>query len=233
MIKDELMELARQPMGSGDTFMFHCTQCGNCCRNRDDILLTPFDLCRMSPALGMDVHDILQKYTIPYIGAVSRLPLVLLKMREDTGECPFLMEDCLCRIQTAKPTSCALYPLGRYAKRKNGSKAEILYFIRTNDCGERDVAQTPREWLGRSGMEESEEWFSVWQDATVAISEKIKKILLKSSGEQADVIYQFLGTMLYQNYNPKEPLVPQVKANIARAEKLIDNILQMIETGKK
>ena len=31
-------------VSSDDTFRFHCTQCGKCCTERDDILLTPRDL---------------------------------------------------------------------------------------------------------------------------------------------------------------------------------------------
>ena len=28
-------------MGLDDTFRFHCKACGKCCKNREDVLLTP------------------------------------------------------------------------------------------------------------------------------------------------------------------------------------------------
>lgn len=35
-----------------DLFRFHCNQCGQCCRNREDILLSPYDLNRIALALS-------------------------------------------------------------------------------------------------------------------------------------------------------------------------------------
>ena len=40
-------------IGLDDTFQFHCTQCGLCCVNREDILLSPMDIFKMSKELGM------------------------------------------------------------------------------------------------------------------------------------------------------------------------------------
>ena len=31
-----------------DTFQFRCTQCGECCKHREDILISPFDLFRLT-----------------------------------------------------------------------------------------------------------------------------------------------------------------------------------------
>ena len=39
-------ELMKHPIGKDEGFRFHCNQCGECCRDRVDILLSPFDLCR-------------------------------------------------------------------------------------------------------------------------------------------------------------------------------------------
>ena len=44
-------------MGVDEPFRFHCTQCGDCCRNRDDIMLTARDMYNMSKALGFTPAD--------------------------------------------------------------------------------------------------------------------------------------------------------------------------------
>lgn len=40
-----------------DTFRFHCTQCGKCCINREDILMSPQDVFKAAQALQMTPHD--------------------------------------------------------------------------------------------------------------------------------------------------------------------------------
>ena len=40
-------------LGLDDSFQFHCTTCGKCCIDREDILLTPRDLYNASKALNL------------------------------------------------------------------------------------------------------------------------------------------------------------------------------------
>ena len=44
--------MEKMKLGADDTFRFSCKQCGKCCINRDDIILTPFDLFRASKKLN-------------------------------------------------------------------------------------------------------------------------------------------------------------------------------------
>lgn len=56
-------------IGIDDTFSFSCNQCGKCCINREDILLSPFDLYRMSKKLNMTPNEFVAQYGEAYIGA--------------------------------------------------------------------------------------------------------------------------------------------------------------------
>ena len=57
--REELIqELMKNPIGKDETFYFKCRQCGECCKNRVDILLSPFDLCRIAKALGKHLHEV-------------------------------------------------------------------------------------------------------------------------------------------------------------------------------
>ena len=176
-------ELMKHPIGKDQEFHFHCDQCGECCKNRVDILLSPFDLCRMAKALNKPLPEVLQEYGNLYLGNTSKMPLVSLKMREDNGKCPFLMDDNRCKIHSNKPTVCALYPLGRGASRE-GKKAKIFYILQPTTCGGMDEIHTPREWMGEFNLLESEQWFSVWQDIVMEISEQIRKVLPQMPGRK-------------------------------------------------
>lgn len=42
--REELIqELMKNPIGKDETFYFKCRQCGECCKNRVDVLLSPFE----------------------------------------------------------------------------------------------------------------------------------------------------------------------------------------------
>ena len=61
-------------LGLDDSFQFHCTACGKCCINREDILLTPRDLYNASKALNMPPVEFVEAYCECYIGQDSRIP---------------------------------------------------------------------------------------------------------------------------------------------------------------
>ena len=46
-MKEIMNAIEHNKLTADDPFRFHCTQCGKCCINREDILLTPLDLFRM------------------------------------------------------------------------------------------------------------------------------------------------------------------------------------------
>lgn len=110
-------------LGDDSEFVNECVQCGNCCRNRDDILLTPYDLFHMVRGTGKSIKEVIVKYGDCYIGDSSHLPLVRLKYREEpdgTTTCYFLGRrdgKHYCRIHDNKPGVCRIFPLGKFLGR--------------------------------------------------------------------------------------------------------------------
>ena len=102
-------------IGTDEHFRFHCKQCGKCCINREDILLNPKDLYNISKELGLAPRDTIAHYCEVYLGQNSRIPIVRLKPRGSIKRCP-LLRDRKCSVHNAKPTVCALFPLGRSIK---------------------------------------------------------------------------------------------------------------------
>ncbi len=222
-----IMKLMESPLRADDTFQFRCKQCGSCCRDRIDILLSPFDLCRMAKELKEPLPYVLEKYGHFHVGNMSKVPLVALKMREDNGKCFFLRENNRCRIQMNKPSVCALFPLGRCASRKEDG-TDIFYILQPTTCGGRDESHTPREWMGEFNLEESEEWFCIWQDVVMALSERIVEVLPKVPKSLVDDILSGMGGILYLRYDLERPLVQQVKDNGAEALRMIEMVEKLV-----
>lgn len=100
-----------------DTFDFKCQRCGQCCMNRGDIVLSPFDIYKAAKHLGITHEEFIDKYTNVTLGGGSKLPIVLLKS-DSRGWCPFLNFDIKgggmfgCTINDVKPGACRNHPIG-------------------------------------------------------------------------------------------------------------------------
>lgn len=147
--------LDKMKIGVDEPFRFHCDQCGKCCINREDILLNPRDVYNMAKELGQEPKDVFALYCEYYIGSDSRFPLVRIKPRGSIKRCP-LMKDRKCSIHKAKPTVCALFPIGRcisFEQKKEKLTTEDITYIFTNPgCGDTSESHTVREWLGEFGI---------------------------------------------------------------------------------
>ena len=84
---DELLRLPR--LGKDDAFTFGCNRCGKCCREREDILLTPLDLFKMAKYMKISIQEVIRIYCETYEGRDSKIPVVRIKPREYRRTCPF------------------------------------------------------------------------------------------------------------------------------------------------
>jgi Fe-S-cluster containining protein len=78
-----------------DEFNFSCDSCGICCHNID-IILSPLDILRIRKSLELPTMEIIEKFTITYIGDTSKMPVCLLKFTQiskDITACPFLVPE--------------------------------------------------------------------------------------------------------------------------------------------
>ena len=88
-------------IGVDEPFRFHCTMCGKCCINREDILLTPRDIYRMAKELQISPEELFKRYCETYIGHDSCIPIVRLKPHGSVKRCP-LLKDRKCSVHKAK-----------------------------------------------------------------------------------------------------------------------------------
>lgn len=220
-IADHLEEMI---IGPDDPFTFHCTQCGKCCINRNDILLNPKDLFRISQYLGLKPQETVEKYCEPYIGGTSRIPIVRLKPQGSVMRCP-LLKDRKCSVHPVKPTVCAMFPIGRCIRWEKGREAEegikIEYILMDPGCGDRSETHTVREWLGSFGIPAGDPWFLMWQKAVTGISAEIRKAEAQCPKNIMEILWHILYVALYLKYDIRKDFDGQFQANLASLKKAI------------
>lgn len=197
-------------IGTDEHFRFHCKQCGKCCINREDILLNPKDLYNISKELGLAPRDTIAQYCEVYLGQNSRIPIVRLKPRGSIKRCP-LLRDRKCSVHNAKPTVCALFPLGRSikldAKETDPNaieRARIQYIINSIECGDRSEEHTVREWVESFGIPIHDNDFIAWQKALFSVRQQIVELEKMLPDKSMERVWSITYQALYLNYDIQE-----------------------------
>lgn len=69
----DLDYIQKNKLGLDDTFEFECRQCGQCCHNRDDLILTAYDIFRIAKHLDVAPLGIIEKYCESYMSFSKKL----------------------------------------------------------------------------------------------------------------------------------------------------------------
>ena len=201
-------------------FMFHCTMCGDCCRNREDILLNPKDLFNLAKGLNLAPQDVVEKYCEYYLGSSSRVPIVRLKSEGFDKHCVFLKED-RCDVQSFKPTVCGMFPIGRFVEYGKDKSDEISYLFNNPNCGDKREIHTVREWLAGYGIPENDEFFMKWTNTLKTLSLSLSKLEKRFKSETMEKLWTLVYFWLYLKYDIEEEFMPQFLKN---ADSVIGNI---------
>lgn len=206
-------------IGVDEIFRFSCKQCGKCCTEREDIILSPFDLFRASKKLGMTPDEFVKEYCDSYVGHTSKMIIVRLMPRGSNRRCP-LLKDRKCSIHDAKPTLCAMFPIGRGFK-LDASKpvaeqisAEAIKFIFNGaHCGNAEE-HTVREWLASFGIPIEDEFFIEWQKTIAEIGDATRYAEKVCSKEEVlNLIYTAIYGLMYIKYDTCQDFMPQFLHN--------------------
>lgn len=212
-------------LNADSPFIFHCTMCGDCCRNREDILLNPQDLFQLAKGLQIRPQDVVEKYCEYYIGSQSRMPIVRLKSLGTDKHCVFL-ENNQCSVQSFKPTVCAMFPLGRFYSLKtdenNADEGEFGYMLMDAPCGDKREIHTVREWLGKYNIPIDDEFYKRWVEVIGKLSVKLAEIEKKVSEAAMNNKWLAVFLALYLHYDIKKEFLPQF---IQNAELIVNLIM--------
>lgn len=227
--KELLYDLENNKLAPDSSFRFHCTQCGKCCINREDILLSPLDLFRIAKELKLSMEEVLKQYCECYIGAESRFPIVRLKPKGSIRRCPFL-KNRNCLIQNAKPAVCAIFPIGRGIRFDKESKYDspkpaIEYFYTNPGCGDDARTQTLQEWFDQFHIPLEDEFFIAW----TTFRKKMVGLLMeaeKTFGETAmPQLWNPMFGILYLCYHTEKEFYPQFQKNTVNLLESLQRLL--------
>ena len=217
----DIEKIMKQVLRSKDTFDFKCNECGKCCRNREDILLTPYDIYRLAKHLELKPIEVFDKYCETYIGSMSKLPVVRLKPKIHGNVCP-LLRNGKCSVHIAKPVVCALFPLGRFASDKE--KDKIKYILQDNiRCGSKGTRHTVQEWLAEFDIAESEKSMRLWSDI-LSYAVKFMSKIDKMSDKLKQLVLNVFLNAIYLAYDIEQDFFTQFETNIKAFKKITTEI---------
>lgn len=149
-------------------FSFRCAGCGGCCRGREDIVLSGYDLFRLSRRLGLPPKITARAFCRTYLGAVSHLPVLrLAPVKEEQNNCPFLTGS-RCAVHEARPLVCALYPLGQ----EISPAGEVRYYFQATQCGGQVYQATLQDYLAGQGIAEREPLDVLWAQSCMKLEQE-------------------------------------------------------------
>ena len=228
-------DLESMTIGLDDTFKFHCDQCGKCCTNREDIILSPMDIFKMAKELKISTVDFFHEYCVFNIGDHTRLPIVRLASEGKDCHC-VLLKNHRCSVHKVKPAVCAMFPLGRYMSLEKDeynaesiSTSKVKYLLQPLECGDDSEEHTVREWLSGFDIKLEDEAFVEWQKAISRFSKKMKELERKHDMLTMMEIWFVVRVVLYLQYDTTIDFQPQFKTNTENLLKLLDDIPKLKE----
>jgi Fe-S-cluster containining protein len=125
----------RTAVSAESSFCFHChagLACFNRCCREATIILSPYDILRLSRSLGLTTGEFLRRHTRRETEAASNLPLVLVKQAR-TGGCPWLGETG-CQVYGDRPAACRLFPITQGSELTQEGVRDRLFLRRLDYC---------------------------------------------------------------------------------------------------
>lgn len=223
----------KMKIGLDDKFKFHCTMCGMCCINRDDILLNAKDVFTISKYLGLKIPEFINEYCEVYVGDSSRFPIVRLNPRGYEKRCP-LLEGKRCKVHEVKPTVCAMFPIGRSIRLDDKNidtitaKDTQYLFVHPN-CGDKRISYTVREWLEKFDIPIEDEFYIEWNKMLSNTSLEVHRIEAKLDKELMKKTWDLIFAIIYLAYDFNDDFLEQFKRNALQ----LKEVLKKIDFGGK
>lgn len=240
MTREEMLlqNIQLNTIGLDDTFKFHCTQCGKCCIQRDDIILSPMDLFRMAKELKMSHTDFIHTYCSIHIGSASRMPIIMLRPVGKDNRCPLLKAN-KCSVHHVKPAVCGMFPLGRYMSFPKGEfnaeaieACEVKYLLQPPECGDESETHTVREWLSDFDIKLEDASFIRWNQAISEIGQKVQELEKKMDMMTMMEVWFVIRVVMYEIYEHDKEFLPQLEANYEGLMSLLNDIPKLKEMAK-
>lgn len=226
-MKDEQVDLCGQinyaveesfpVLAKEDAYSFACKGCGDCCRGREDIVLSGYDLYRIAQYLHLPMAVVIKMVCRHYNGTNSLMPVVRLQPRQNT--CPFLHQN-RCAIHTVAPLVCSLYPLGQQI----ALDGTVQYFAQTVHCGTKQMEGTLGDYLQKYDIAEREELDIAWAITCVTLARTLKQLAPKLTKQQLTKAQARIYQALYLQYDTQKPYQAQFEKNVLQITRYFERI---------
>ena len=137
-------------------------------------------------------------------------------------------------VHKAKPTVCAMYPLGRCLAISQDTMSRIetaelkpQFILNEVSCGDYAEEHTVREWLESFGIPVEDQYYIRWQRIAMLASKVIKGVEGSWTTHGLNMLLTLIYNVLYLGYDMDKEFEPQFEE---RAEEL-RTILVKIESG--
>ncbi|WP_455391049.1 YkgJ family cysteine cluster protein [Frisingicoccus sp.] len=154
---------------SNDMVKAGCMGCGSCCRGMgQSIILDPLDLQRIKKHLGIGFEGLMTDKI--ELNVVDGVILPNLRMAGPREQCSFLDEENRCRIHSARPGICRLFPLGRYYENQG-----FRYFLQVHECkNENPMKVKVKKWVDEEALKKYEAYIKRWHYFLKAVEETLE-----------------------------------------------------------
>ncbi|MBC7359301.1 MAG: YkgJ family cysteine cluster protein [Desulfacinum sp.] len=154
-----------------DRFRFAChpgVPCFTECCRALNLMLTPYDILRLSRHLGLSTTQFLDRYADVVVEEGSPLPQAVLKMQANERQtCPFVSEKG-CLVYPDRPSACRTYPLARASRkhRVHGTVLESYFLLKEDHCRgfEETREWSVSQWVADQGLEDYHAMNNQWMD---------------------------------------------------------------------
>ncbi len=236
MLKDSQVDLCGRTdftrttplLAREEGFSFACAGCGNCCRGREDIVLSGFDLWRIAARLRLPPRTVARAFCRGSIGQVSGLPVLRLSpLKEEHNNCPFLTEDH-CAIHDAEPLVCALYPLAQEITKEG----QVSYFLQPTQCGGQVFEARVEDYLARYDVPAREPVDVFWAQTCMALEDRVEQLGAVFEPVFARRMQEKLWQALYYRYDWSKAYLPQLEANLCWLDAELEKLRRMQKKRK-
>jgi len=214
---------------------FRChpgVKCFTACCGGIKIVLTPYDILKLTQRLEIPAHEFLQKYTQPTYLEKTDMPGVMIKLREEDNKCPFVTPEG-CTVYSDRPTACRYYPVGMADFHEGGSRdsdgneqtsaeEKFFFIVREDHCKgfEEDKEWTIREWRADQGVDVRDEMNKEWLRLVMrrksfgiqaTLSEQAKRMFFMASTDLATFRKFIFESTFLEIYDLDEETIKKIR----------------------
>ena len=216
-----------EPVRPKDWVCFHCTRCGNCCRDLEgQLMLEPLDAYHLARLLrerggAASIDDVYMRYANTDM-LEGCLPIYMMNTEGPDHACVFL-KDGRCSVYEGRPHVCRIYPFSV----RPGQRGRTFEFYRCVDqhaAHFSDGRVQVKDWLYGNFSRDGREFWAAEGDTLPVLGRLL-------SGLDANELQAGLSQILhyrYYNYDLDKPFLPQYKANMAALEQFLRRRLREV-----